>query len=778
MSLRFKTIFFAILITLLTFAAFYFTSSRLVVTAFQRLEDQNTRNSINTVLNGVNNQFLEMQSLAMTYSPWINSFSFTSTPSQNSSEMDQFTRDNFNNMQFHQNDIQIVLFFNKNNQLVYSKQFINKSGNRQLTFNISHTVQVNAARFLDFQQSHAFKQGILQTSLGPLLIISNPIIKTGTDHRINGTFVIGRFFNTNVISSLSKNVNLPIHMVNAYQIALPKDMESLQSNAIYHARYWTVDYGYKLTKAYLEIPDIQGTPALVLLLQSNNSYLTRGKNVLTYFSWFLAILSVVYGVFIIAYFNSSIVRRIRRFFQVIHSIRIQNDLDTRIPVKGHDEIALLGSEFNNLMNELSQSQKIIRYQAYHDSLTGLYNRNEYKVLITKSCVENSKFFLVILDIDQFKHVNDTFGQQVGDQLLIEIAHRIEKVVDQTGIISRLGGDEFSVLLRETEMDKAQLISYAILEQLSLPYQVGEYTISITVSIGVSRFPEDGMREEVLMRRAERNMLAMKQQEFSKSLLFSIDAWEQISRRIRLEEDLKVAINNNQIYAVYQPKVNTFTEQLEGMEALMRWHHPELGEISPAEFIPIAEQTGLIMELGHWILKRACKDLMTWNQTDGNPLRMAVNLSSLQLADRNLPHIIGKIIKETGINPNKLELEITESVVMKNVSDALVILKTLRDMGLEISIDDFGTGYSSLSYLKEFPVNYIKIDQSFIRDLDTHPLSENIVKGIIELSHGLQFKVVAEGVETREQFEKLRTMQCDEIQGYLFGRPMKKESYMD
>ena len=177
MSLRFKTIFFAILITLLTFAAFYFTSSRLVVTAFQRLEDQNTRNSINTVLNGVNNQFLEMQSLAMTYSPWINSFSFTSTPSQNSNEMDQFTRDNLNNMQFHQNDIQIVPFFNKNNRLVYSKQFINKSVNHQLTFNISHTVQVNAARFLVFQKSHAFKQGILQTSLGPLLIISDPTQK-------------------------------------------------------------------------------------------------------------------------------------------------------------------------------------------------------------------------------------------------------------------------------------------------------------------------------------------------------------------------------------------------------------------------------------------------------------------------------------------------------------------------------------------------------------------------------------------------------------------------
>ncbi len=708
MSLRFKTIIFSILITLFTFAAFYFTSSRLVVTAFQRLEDQNTRNNINTLLNGVNNQFMEMQSLAMTYSAWINSFNFTSTPSPHSVDIDNFTKYNFNNMQFAKNDIQIVMFFNNENQLVYAKQFLNGMVNHVLLPNISHSVQTNAAILLHFKNTRDFQQGVLQTVLGPLLMVSDPIVKErGGAQFINGTFVIGRFFNADEASILSKRLNMSIQMESLHQVVLPKDMDILKNNPIYHAKYWTVDYGYKLTKAYLEIPDIQGNPALILLIQTTNSYLTRGENALTYFSWFLAILSVVYGVFIIVYFNSSIVRRLRRFFQVIHSIRIQNDLDTRIPVKGHDEIALLGSEFNNLMNELTQSQKIIRYQAYHDSLTGLYNRNQYKEFITKSCNEHSKFFLIMLDIDQFKHVNDTFGQRVGDQLLIEIARRIEKIVDQRDIIARLGGDEFSVLLREPEMEKAQLISYAILEQLSLPYQVREYTLSITISIGVSRFPEDGIREDVLMRRAERNMLAMKQQEFSKSLLFSIDAWEQISRRMRLEEDLKVAINNNQIYAVYQPKVNTFTEKIEGMEALMRWHHPELGEISPAEFIPIAEQTGLIMELGHWILKRACEDLMTWNQDGNKPLRMAVNLSSLQLADRNLPRIIEKIIQETGVNPNRLEVEITESVVMKNVSDALVILKTLRDMGLEISIDDFGTGYSSLSYLKEFPVNYIK-----------------------------------------------------------------------
>ncbi len=776
MNLRIKTIFFSLFITILTFAAFDFTSSRLVLNAFQRLEDQNTRNNMYTILNGINNQFLDMNGIAMTYAPWINAFRLGDATTRRTFVKYAFNQANLSNMNFAQNDIQLVMFFNRVNQLVYVKTFPNQHIKQIPVALISKELLNRRQLFFQSKGKGPFQQGILQTPQGPLLVVSNSIGNGKTLTSIKGHFVIGRFFTSAEAANLSARLNMPITMENPRKITLPTDLEKLTQNAIYHANYWTVDYGYHLTKAYLEVPDINGNPALILLSESTNSFLTRGENALTYFSWFLGILSVGYGLFIIAYFNFSIVRRLRRIFQVIRLIRKRDNLEVRINVRGKDEISQLGIEFNALMDGLSESQKIITYQAYHDTLTGLYNRNQFQTIISEQCIIGRKFFLFILDIKEFKNVNDTFGQRVGDQLLIELSRRIEKIVETRGFIARLGGDEFSVLLNESETAQAQLTSYAIIEQLSLPYQIGEFTLSIGLNIGVSRYPDDGTREELLIQRAERNMLAMKRLDLSNDTLFSLETWQRVSRRIRLEEELEKAIENEQIYAVYQPKVNAFTEQLEGMEALMRWRHPELGEISPGEFIPIAEETGLIMDLGYWILRRACIDLEKWDHPDYANFRMAVNLSSLQLADRNLPQIIERVIEETGVNPNKLELEITESVVMKNVSDAITTLNILRKMGLEISIDDFGTGYSSLSYLKEFPVNYIKIDQSFIRDLDSHPFSANIVKGIIELSHGLQFKVVAEGVETKEQLEKLRMMQCDEIQGYLFGRPQTIDNY--
>lgn len=776
MNLRVKTIFFSLLITILTFAAFYFTSSRLVLNAFQRLEDQNTRTSMYTLLNGINNQFLDMNGIAMTYAPWINSFHIGDVTTKRTFDEDTFNQANLTNMNFAQNDIQLVLFFNQNNQLVDFKTFPTQHVKQIPVALISKEILNHRQLFFQSKGKELFQQGILQTPQGPLMIVSNSIRNGKSLNSIKGHFIIGRFFTSTEAANLSARLNMPITIENPQKVILPIDKEKLTQNSLYHASYWTVDYGYKFTNAYLEVPDVNDNPALILLSESKNSFLSRGENALTYFSWFLGILSVGYGLFIIAYFNFSIVRRLRRIFQVIRFIRKRDNLEARINVRGKDEISQLGIEFNALMDGLAESQKIITYQAYHDRLTGLYNRNQFQTTISEHCIDSRKFFLFILDIKQFKNVNDTFGQRVGDQLLIELSRRIEKIVETRGFIARLGGDEFSVLLNESETEQAQLTSYAIIEQLSLPYQIGEFTLSIGLNIGVSRYPDDGTTEELLIQRAERNMLAMKRLNLSNDTLFSLETWQRVSRRIRLEEELEKAIENDQIYAVYQPKVNAVTEQLEGMEALLRWRHPELGEISPGEFIPIAEETGLIMDLGYWILRRACIDLEKWDIPKYSTFRMAVNLSSLQLADHNLPQIIKRVIEETGVNPNKLELEITESVVMKNVSDAITTLNILRKMGLEISIDDFGTGYSSLSYLKEFPVNYIKIDQSFIRDLSSHPFSANIVKGIIELSHGLQFKVVAEGVETKEQLEKLRIMQCDEIQGYLFGRPQTIENY--
>jgi diguanylate cyclase (GGDEF)-like protein len=435
--------------------------------------------------------------------------------------------------------------------------------------------------------------------------------------------------------------------------------------------------------------------------------------------------------------------------------------------------------FGILMSMLFIGRNSDRLQkmAYYDSLTQLPNRQMIKDLLISSLREasrsRSRLGVLFLDLDQFKYVNDTMGHAAGDVLLQTVAIRIKKVLPKHAILSRMGGDEFTILIpRMDTSDVAARTSEAIIEMLKSSFPLNHNEVYITTSIGISVYPEDGRDADTLMKNADTAMYRAKDEGRNNYQFYTPSVNQEGIERLKMETMLRHAIERDEFIIYYQPRINTKTRELVCLEALVRWEHPNLGMIYPKDFISLAEDTGLIVEIGELVLRKACMQRKRWTELGLPPFRISVNLSPRQFRQLDLPEIITKVFKDTKMDPALIELEITESAAMQDVNFAILMLRVLKDMGMTIAIDDFGTGYSSLSYLKKFPIDVIKIDQSFIKGIQNRDSDDAaIVRAIIVLAHTLKLDVTAEGVETWDQAYFLAEQNCDEIQGYLFGKPM-------
>jgi len=431
------------------------------------------------------------------------------------------------------------------------------------------------------------------------------------------------------------------------------------------------------------------------------------------------------------------------------------------------------------ITERKRNEQTARYLAYYDSLTGLPNRRKFMESL-RSQVEGARhsgvsFAIIFLDLDRFKHINDTLGQEVGDRLLKEAAARIQQLVGGEDLVARSGGDEFSILLTGVK-DKADLEERARRIQAGIQdIGLDGQPLNLSCSMGIARFPEDGRDPDSLMKRADTALYAIKDKGRNGLSFFSVDMEERSLERILLENELKKAIEKEHFHLDYQPKIDLANRRLIGMEALVRWNHKELGRISPLKFIPIAEETGLIIPLGEWVLYQACRQNKEWQDKGLPPMRVAVNLSVRQFFQPDLVNKIDRILRETGLDPQWLEVEVTESIFADS-DKAVLILKDIRSLGVSISIDDFGTGYSSFSYIKRFPVDSLKIDASFIRDIHHNLESQAIVKAVLNIGNTLGLNVIAEGIEKREQLEFLRASGCLQGQGVLFSQPLSGEEF--
>jgi diguanylate cyclase (GGDEF)-like protein/PAS domain S-box-containing protein len=473
-------------------------------------------------------------------------------------------------------------------------------------------------------------------------------------------------------------------------------------------------------------------------------------------------------------------------YKVEHRVRHANGewrwiLSHGKPVKCDKQGTFMRIAGTNMdIHERKLNELRVEYLAHHDELTSLPNRVSFnhslEHAIRQAKRRRAKLGVMFIDLDRFKNINDSLGHDYGDQLLQEISVRLQSALRDSDIVARLGGDEFVVLVEGWQASEDLIaVGQKILHAVSRPFVLDGQEYDLTTSIGISTYPQHGADAQELLRHADVAMYRAKElgknnfQFYTEQMDFnSVD-------RLRLESALRRAISRDEFCLHYQPVVNLATGYMVGMEALVRWQHPQRGLVAPGEFIPIAEETGLIVPIGEWVLRAACEQNRKWQQMGYGPLRVSVNLSPRQFQS-GLVGLVGRVLEETGLPAQLLELEITESMVMQNPDQAVRLLNELHDMGIALSIDDFGTGYSSLAYLKRFPIDSLKIDRSFITELPLDTDNAAIIRAIIQMAHGLEIHVVGEGVETAEQAGFLSDQSCDRVQGFHYSKPLPHEAF--
>ncbi|HUX26606.1 MAG TPA: EAL domain-containing protein [Burkholderiales bacterium] len=455
--------------------------------------------------------------------------------------------------------------------------------------------------------------------------------------------------------------------------------------------------------------------------------------------------------------------------------------------------------YSAVLNDISvrrRDQARMVALANFDALTGLSNRTVFQQRLQRSLVHAQRFneglAVLVLDLDRFKNVNDTLGHDAGDRVLQAVAERLKESLREADSVARLGGDEFAVLIEKvTELRLVGSIARKLLKAIAEVIMLGDQEYQITASIGISAYPADGSDVITLLKNADIAMYRAKEQGKNKSQFYAAEMNAYSMARLSLETGLRHALDRGEFLLHYQPKVDIASGRITGMEALVRWLRPEADRrkctadrrectsrmVSPAEFIPLAEETGLIEQIGAWVLRAACERNRAWQRQGMPPLRIAVNLSARQFVQANLVSDVARVLDASGLAPGLLELEITESMVMDNPEQAIKTLRQLKSMGIALAIDDFGTGYSSLGYLKRFPIDNIKIDRSFIKDIPRNSDDATITRTIIDMTHNLRLKAVAEGVETAAQLDFLREHGCDEMQGYYFSQPLAEDAFL-
>ena len=735
-----------------------------------------------------------LDTIVMDWAVWDNSYQFMIDKNPEYIKAN-LSEDTLNNLK-----INIMLFIDNKGNLVHGEGY---------DLQKKESVPIDEA-LLKYIKDHSLlqnndvkyrKSGIITLNGKDLILLSIcPILTSAGEGPINGYIVLGANFTEKKIADIGEELNSEIKLTFLKDFEYDRKFFDLKDDKI---QIDAVSDQKIIGRAFLD--DIDGKHLLLLSIEKNRDINNIGEAGIKATLWLLLGLFFLFAIIITVILDRGILLRFQELSNDIRKIGEGKDLSVRLKRQNiDDELTDVSNEINGMLGALERSQLFlsksesalkkaieklqdevlehektqeqIKYIAYHDTLTGLPNRNLLNELLVHSITlaeRNNKCMAVLfLDIDGFKMINDSKGHGMGDQILQEVAERLLKTLRKSDVIARHGGDEFIVIIEELDnCSGVELIANKIINCFQEPFHLENQDYFLTTSVGVAVYPADGQTPDMLIKNADIAMYKAKENGKNQYLFCTPVMKDVANETMELSTNLYRAIEKNELELYYQPQLSCHNNQIMGVEALIRWRHPVMGLISPAKFIPIAEKTGLILPIGEWVLRTACQQNKKWQEQGLPKIRMGVNLSLRQFHNNDLLNLVESVLKETKLAPQYLELEITETIAMKEKSYIINTLNAFRQIGVSIAIDDFGTEYSSLSYLKHLPVDRLKVAMQFIRGIGIDHKDEALAKGIIVLAKSIGMNVIAEGVETKEQLEFLKNHNCDEIQGYYFFKPL-------
>lgn len=735
-----------------------------------------------------------LDTIVMDWAVWDNSYQFMTDKNPEYIKAN-LSEDTLNNLK-----INIMLFIDNKGNLVHGEGY---------DLQKKESVPIDEA-LLKYIKDHSLlqnndvkyrKSGIVTLNGKDLILLSIcPILTSAGEGPINGYIVLGANFTEKKIADIGKELSSEIKLTFLKDFEYDRKFFDLKDDKI---QIDAVSDQKIIGRAFLD--DIDGKHLLLLSIEKNRDINNIGEAGIKATLWLLLGLFFLFAIIITVILDRGILLRFQELSNDIRKIGEGKDLSVRLKRQNiDDELTDVSNEINGMLGALERSQLFlsksesalkkaieklqdevlehektqeqIKYIAYHDTLTGLPNRNLLNELLVHSITlaeRNNKCMAVLfLDIDGFKMINDSKGHGMGDQILQEVAERLLKTLRKSDVIARHGGDEFIVIIEELDnCSGVELIANKIINCFQEPFHLENQDYFLTTSVGVAVYPADGQTPDMLIKNADIAMYKAKENGKNQYLFCTPVMKDVANETMELSTNLYRAIEKNELELYYQPQLSCHNNQIMGVEALIRWRHPVMGLISLAKFIPIAEKTGLILPIGEWVLRTACQQNKKWQEQGLPKIRMGVNLSLRQFHNNDLLNLVESVLKETKLAPQYLELEITETIAMKEKSYIINTLNAFRQIGVSIAIDDFGTEYSSLSYLKHLPVDRLKVAMQFIRGIGIDHKDEALAKGIIVLAKSIGMNVIAEGVETKEQLEFLKNHNCDEIQGYYFFKPL-------
>lgn len=817
MKLRNK-ILIAISIVWIIFLAFTYTSSRLfLIRSFIKLEQEHTDQDLGRVDQALDQNNYALYTFTSDWAHWDDLYSYMQ------GKLPQFVPGNLNMTAYLNSTINFMTFWTLSGKLMVGTAIDTDQGKLTAYPAGLEKFVYPGSPLLDRKDVKNEIRGYILLPAGITLITAASITNGDKTLPPLGAMINGRFLSPKILQKIEDETKLSLKVFPANQIPLHSNLmqifNEISKNKTGHT---SKNINETMLHGYTLIRGIYHKPIGMFELTAPRSIYLTGLNAIHYYLIGFIFLGIIFSALMLWLLRILIVRRLEKLNQDVAEISATNALSRRVDASGKDELSVVSGEINSMLTIIEASQEKLEHRveertqelqktnikleqeiqerksveqeliihkehlirlAHYDNLTGLPNRVQFNEMLNRAMNHatrnKKKLAILFIDLDRFKNINDAFGHTIGDQVLKEISKRFSEILHPGDLLARLGGDEFIILLQDIVQAKlASPVAEKIIQAAAKPIKISTHEFFLTASIGLCIFPDDGTSLEDLQRNADMAMYRAKRAGGGIFRYFTQEMSLEAHEHVQLEAALRKAITNNEFILHYQPKLTLLDGLIIGVEALIRWESPELGIISPAKFIPLAEETGLILEIGEWALREACRACKAWQVAGLKPIAVAVNLSPKQFQHQDIAGLVKTVLKETGLDAKWLELEVTETAVMDNVSSGIEKLNDIKAMGIHLAMDDFGTGYTSISYLKQLPISILKIDQSFIKGIPNSKDDIAITGAIIALAHNLGMQVVAEGVETAEQLQFLADHECDIVQGYYLSRPLPETKLMD